>query len=64
MYLLPLFKSLMQKVCSHMTEREGAMFVCVCVYTRVVHICILCGGMEVLVLLYSNKGFHSNHMHH
>lgn len=37
MYLLPLFKSLMQKVCSHMTEREGAMFVCVCV-------CVHTGG--------------------
>lgn len=53
MYLLPLFKSLMQEVHSHMIqreqEREGAY---------------MCGGIEILVLLCSNKGFHRNYMHH
>lgn len=60
MYLLPLFKSLMQEVRTHMTERErkkgregGSE-----------PICVLCGGMKILVLLCSNKGFHGNRMHH
>ena len=28
------------------------------------HMCVLCGGMKILVLLCSNKGYHGNHTHY